>query len=167
MDRELCKVFHHKANYSVCTIGYILRTMLLHLGWFLSGFACTHSLFAMFPLVRFNCFTFLLQVAVFSPTFLHFTGLLLPRAVSLDGGPTLVPFLELLDFIGQELAGDLLILGPGTRGLGFDYKPGGSMDQLDGGVGFVLVGLAVLLVWNMVAVHAYNLLASRAGALEV
>ena len=82
----------------------------------------------------------LIQVAIFSPTLLHLTRLLLPRTIRPDSIPTLPAPLELLDPIRQQLSGDFLILGLRPSCLGFDHEASWMMDDLDGGVGFVLVG---------------------------
>ena len=47
----------------------------------------------------------------------------------------------MLDALGEELAGDLLVLGARACGLRFDYYAGGFVAELNGGVGFVLWGI--------------------------
>lgn len=69
---------------------------------------------------------------------LHLTSLLLPRRLRLQRNPTLIPLLPRLNLIRQQLARDLLVLRARPRGLAFDHDAGRFVDDLDGGVGFVL-----------------------------
>lgn len=61
--------------------------------------------------------------------------------LGLDRQAALVTFFQRLDLLGENLHGDLVVLGAGARRLAFDHDAGGFVDHLDGGVGFVL------LVW--------------------
>lgn len=74
---------------------------------------------------------------------LNLTSLLLPRRLRLQRNPTLIPLLLRLNLIRQQLARDLLVLRTRPGGLAFDYHAGGFVDDLDGGVGFVL-GIVVI-----------------------
>lgn len=81
----------------------------------------------------------LLQLPILPPRLLHLTRLLLARALSPNRIPALIALQQSLDFISQDLPRDLLILGSGARGLRFHHYAGGFVDELDGGVGFVLL----------------------------
>lgn len=80
----------------------------------------------------------LVQVAILPPTLLQLTRLLFPCPLRLDRSATLIPLFQFLDPIRQKRLCDLLILGPGARGLRLDDDTCGFVDNLDGGVCFVL-----------------------------
>lgn len=92
------------------------------------------SAFSGFPLRVLMVF----QVAILPATLLHLTGLLFPRLLRLERESTLLAALQLLHPVGQQLARNLLILGARASRLRLDHQTRRFMNQLDGGVCFVL-----------------------------
>ena len=78
------------------------------------------------------------QLAVFPASFLYLTGLLFPRLLGFERQSTLIPALQLLHPFGQKLARNLLMLGARASCLRLDHNASGLMNQLDGGICFVL-----------------------------
>lgn len=86
---------------------------------------------------------FLSQFPVFSSGFLCGTVGPFLRDAADDGDPGLGTVVELVEALGEDVAGYLAVLGAGAGGLALDYDVGWEVFYLDGRVGFVLFSVAV------------------------
>ena len=83
----------------------------------------------------------LIQSPVLPPLLFHRTRFPFAHQRILDRRTTLFPFFQFLDFGSQDFASNLLILRARSGSLAFDYDAGWLVDELDGGVCFVLCWL--------------------------
>lgn len=81
----------------------------------------------------------LFQSPIFPALLFGRTGFPLAHQRTLNRRTALFALLQFLDFGCENFTGNLLVLGSGSSGLALDYDPGWFMDELDGGVCFVLV----------------------------
>jgi hypothetical protein len=98
--------------------------------------SCSSPRFSPFSLSR---FLGLFQSMVFSPTFLGLTRFPSSLQGSLDRCATLIPLFQLFDLFSKNFACNLLVLRSGSGGLTFNNDACRFVDQLDGGIGFVLL----------------------------
>ena len=84
----------------------------------------------------------LLESPVLPVALLHLVGALPLLLLGEGGRAARVPVGDLIEAGGEETAGDLAVLGAGAGSLGLNNDARRDVLELDGGVGFVLLGSA-------------------------